>query len=612
MGALRELFAEFFVNFDKERTLEKGNKEVSGLAEHILGIGKTVAAAFAVDAVVEFTHGILEQADALAKQGTALGVSVDWLQGWGHAAKLSGASAEEFAAAFTKFNRNVSEAANNAKGPAAEAFKALGVNIKTATDELGKPEDLLDGVVEGLENIQDPATRTAVVMDLFGKSGARLLPLFSEGKEGIAKLRAEVGELGASFDEAFLENAQEFNDNVDRLKLGVKGLAIQAIGPLLPYLSELAQSSVQLIKSFVQWVRHGRVLQTVLVFLTTRAVGGLWSSLPGLIARLGGARVALMRLGAFALKTVAPFLLLEDILVFLAGGKSLIGDKLDKWFGKGTADSVRNFVKAAKSAPGEVRAAFADLPKDMRKSLGAFGAFLGGWGQSIVDVGLFAVDVLTNGWENALEKIAKLWDGLATSGAAVWTEIKFAGLSVAAALSDQWDNVVDNILYRIGSLQSALGKLLSYLPGFEDLGKEMQQGGLERQQRATDKQGPSASEEIGRQWDEARLKLAREFDDIVVRLKAPATKPGEAPAPGQQPGLPPPATGVAAAPVQQVRQQTIHAPVTNKVQVSNTFQVPEGTPQEQQRDMATAATQGTKKAFDAPQLRARLVPTPGT
>lgn len=329
MSALRELLATFSFDVDTS-ALEAADGATSDVAQGLLDIGKNLVAAFAVGEIFKFGHETLELADNLAKQAQALGVSTEELQGWQHAAALSGSSAEEFAAAFTKFTRNVNEASEAAAGPAAKAFKELGVKVKDATGELGAPIDLLDGVVEGLQKIEDPAKRTALVMDLFGKSGARLLPLLSEGSEGIAKLRAEVGELGATYDEAFLENAQEFNDNTDRLKLGLRGLTIQVLGPLLPELVKLSEYLISGAKSLIAIVKQTNVGQAVFSGLAVKALPALTSGLRSLAGSVW--------------RTVLPFLALDDALTFLAGGDSLIGRGLDKVFGAGAADESRKAI----------------------------------------------------------------------------------------------------------------------------------------------------------------------------------------------------------------------------------------------------------------------------
>lgn len=531
-GALREVLAEFGVAFD-DTGLKKGNKGVDSLVSRLKGVATAVAGAFALREVVSFGKEILNQADVLAKQSGALGVSAEELQGWQHAAALSGSSAEEFTAAFTKFTRNVSEASDSAAGPAAQAFKRLGVSVKDSSGQLGAPIDLLDGVVSGLQGIQDPAKRTAAVMDLFGKSGARLLPLFDEGVEGIAKLRQEVKDLGASFDADFLANAQEVNDNVDRMKAGLRGLAIQVLGPILPGLVELTQRTVRLaksavgfVKNAVSWVRGTKLVQTALVMLGGKGVLMLARAIPALIARLGGLRAMFAALGRFILRAVLPFLVLEDIIVFLAGGDSALGDLIDAGFGKGAQDDVRAmlaeltaFFKLFTAKPDEVRRSFADLPKDLERDLGGFGSFLGGWGQNIVEVGLFAANALSGGWENFLVKMKALGSGVLLALNIVWTELKFAGLGAAASLSDAFDAAWSGIVSGAQAALNAMLDVLAQLPGTDDVvkGLRVKVSGLDSAKAAG-----GASEEIAKMRDKARLALAAEGDRIGAVATAPA------------------------------------------------------------------------------------------
>src|SRR6185503_8496876 len=72
---------------------------------------------------------------------------------------------------------------------------------------------------------------------------------------------------------------------------------------------------------------------------------GMSASGKALLGRLGLLRAAFITLGRFVMRTVLPFLLLEDALTFLTGGDSVIGRALDKMFGPGTADQVRQWCK---------------------------------------------------------------------------------------------------------------------------------------------------------------------------------------------------------------------------------------------------------------------------
>lgn len=580
-AALKEIVALFGVEFDAKQ-LEKGDGLIDSMVDKLKGFGKHVAAAFAVDAIIGFGKEILVDADALAKQSQALGVSAAQLQGWEHAASLSGSSAEGFVGALTKFNKALA-GTRDGTGPASDALKVFGV---TADDVKKKtPLELLDQIADGFGAVTDTTKRTAATMALFGKSGNELAPLLLEGSKGIAKLRAEVGDLGASFDEAFLKDAQEVNDNVDRLKLGFKGLAIQVLSAVLPAITQFSAQAVKAIKGVVSWVRSTKLIQAALLGLTSGGIYKLLTSLPALIARFGGLRVILGRLALFVLRFIAPLLILEDILVFLAGGKSAIGRGLDAAFGPGTAKNIQNLVAELvkffglfKTEPDKVRASFATLPDDLAKELGGFGRFLGGWGQNIVEVGLFVTNALTGGWDNFVSKAKAGGQGILLALNIVWTELKFAGLTAAAALSDAFDNVWNGIISGAQAALSAMLDVLSKLPGTESLVKDLRVKveGLSGSRGSAD-----AQETISKLHDQARLALASQYDVIAAQATAPPGSSGSSGAPTN---------------------------ITNNNNVNVT--VPSGTP----ADVANGVGRASGRAVEKGSLRgtkAALVPTAG-
>lgn len=525
-GALREIIAAFGIDFDPEGNLAKGDKHIDGVTEKLLGFGKIVAGAFAVDKILDFTKELIDEATALSRQATILGTSTKELEEWEYAAQRSGLSAEDFTAAVTKMSRNINEASENAGGNAAKAFKKLGVAVKDSSGKLLSPTDALDQLAVGLEGIHDPAQRTALVMDLFGRSGAQLLPFLSKGPEGLAKLRAEVDELGAGMDETFIKGAKEYKGNMARLNLALKGFGIQVIGPLLPLLGRLTTVAVTAAKGFVGWVKHTKLLQTAFIALIDKGVLSLFRSIPLLIARFGGLSAVLLRLGGFLLKTVAPFLILEDIIVFLAGGKSAIGKGLDKAFGPGTQQQVRElvlqfgkFLELFKTAPEQVRAAMTRVTNELTQKLGGVGAFIGGWWTAIADEGLFVVNILTGGWSNFATKMKALGQGILLPFKIIWTEIKYAGLLTAAALVDAFGSMWNTM---ISSAQAAINLLLDVMakiPGAGEAARNLRADVA----KADVVKASSAVDAVTNARGKERLAIAEEGDRIGAVATAPAT-----------------------------------------------------------------------------------------
>jgi hypothetical protein len=583
LAALREVVAAFGIEFDSKQ-LEKGDGLVDSMVDKLAGFGKIVAGAFAIGAVANFTSALFAEADALAKQAGALGVSTEELQGWQHAAKLSGSSAEEFTAALTKFTRNVDMAAKGT-GPAAEAFKKLGIDIKSATEGGAAPIDLLDSVADSLAGIQDPAKRTSAVMDLFGKSGARLLPLFDQGAEGIAKLRAEVKELGANFDEAFLENAQAFNDNVDRMKLGLKGLAIQAIGPLLPDLVRMTQQIVATTKTFVGWIRQSEIVRALILGISGKG-------LVGLISKFGGLAKALAPLRALLLKTFLPLLILEDFLTFLAGGDSVIGDLIDKAFGTGKAAEIQSFfagvqagwdemLGTAKNNTEEFDRTWTAALNDMRRSLNdTFGPFLTEVVVAAEDTFFAFVKALSGGWDGFSNFAIGLLQGLLFMFKLAWDDITFAALITVATIQDKFAEMWNSIAGGAEKAVQAIGKVLANIPGLGDFGKSLQN----REARTLEGGNVNVVKSLQGQVNKERL---AEAEAIAAKL-----------------GL---AGATATAPVGGPSQTNIQQ--TNQPNI--TINVPPGTDADMARRVGGAANNGMKQAIDLRGTKAALAPTAG-
>lgn len=95
------------------------------------------------------------------------------------AARLSGTSIDDVGAAPAKFSKNLIDV-QSGTGKAAEAFKALGFNAQDAARFLNDPTQGLFELSQRLNDFATDGNKTAVVMELLGKSGANLIPFLKE------------------------------------------------------------------------------------------------------------------------------------------------------------------------------------------------------------------------------------------------------------------------------------------------------------------------------------------------------------------------------------------------------------------------------------------------
>jgi hypothetical protein len=530
--ALRDIFAHFGVDFD-DKALKAGNSAITSAVEGLKGLAIATGGALMLGAIKNFVSDLTGEIAELDDQSRALGVSTQGLQEWQYAAKMSGAEAGELNAGLKKLSVAVEKGAPE--------FKKLGIQTKDASGNARPLLDVMGDTADAVGKIEDPTKRTATAMALFGKGGAKLIPLFASGREEIDALRAEVTELGFAFSEDLVGRAAEVDDQFDRLRFLWKGMQVSLLERVLPAVQQFAvglisfgKRVVQVRKALFDWIGSTNLIKAALVSL------GI-SGVVALSAKLGGLGAAFARLGKFAFRVILPFLLIEDALSFLNGDASLLGDTLEAVFGKGTSDNIRKFASDVKN---EVAGLFDDFSKRPDKLLddwnvfttalrndvsSLFGPEWGVWMNGVIDSSFLAIDILTGGWDNAGNKISAVGSAIMLAFGIAWTEIKYAGLYVAAALSDAFDAMMNGIRSGMGSILEVVAKVpkLSSALGLggADLGKiskELKTG-----------QGGTAREDLARAKAADKSGLVNKYDAVSKQLSAPAY----APAP-QLPGVP--------------------------------------------------------------------------
>lgn len=108
------------------------------------------------------------------------GASAEGLASFAVAAGTAGTSMEEIAGASVKLTKNLTGVDDESKAAGA-ALAALGINIKEFKDL--SPESQLEEVAKQLSTVGNAADRTAIAMDLFGKTGANIIPFLTALQE---------------------------------------------------------------------------------------------------------------------------------------------------------------------------------------------------------------------------------------------------------------------------------------------------------------------------------------------------------------------------------------------------------------------------------------------
>jgi hypothetical protein len=198
-----------------------------------------------VNTFQQFTSGASRSIDQANKLSRSLGITFGELRRLQLAADLSGASSEQLARAFTRAQVTITKAGQGAP-QATAALRTLGLSVK---DLAGlSASDQFQRIAASIAGIQDPARRAAAAVEIFGRSGAQLLPVF----QGLAQnLKDAEGFFGAFKSQLTGEDAKRveaIRDAFTRVSTAVTEVA----GKILAQLSPALVTGARAIEQFLQ------------------------------------------------------------------------------------------------------------------------------------------------------------------------------------------------------------------------------------------------------------------------------------------------------------------------------------------------------------------------
>lgn len=220
------------------------------------GAAAGLAAAGIAGALVKSS---IDAADATNILAGKLGITTESLSKLQYAAKLADVEQSSLESGLKKLSRTLVDAADPASA-AAKAFSAIGLS---AAEIIKLPADVqLQKIADALGQVENASERSALAQEIFGRSGADLLPLLNEGSAAIAAYGDELARLGGVIDSDFAQKAAQFNDNLDRMKTAVQGvgfaLAEEAIKPMEDFTNEIVRlaQDPESIEAIVEGIKN--------------------------------------------------------------------------------------------------------------------------------------------------------------------------------------------------------------------------------------------------------------------------------------------------------------------------------------------------------------------
>src|SRR5579862_8353211 len=266
--------------------LAKSQKAAKDFAESgaILAAGGT-AIVGALTAMSEKAAGFGSEI-YLAEQRT--GVAADTLSGLKLAAESVGGSLDSVTLGLRKLATDAENASNGNKS-AADLFSRLGVSVLDAGGHVKDMNVLLPEVTDALSHVSNNTELAADAQALFGKGGAALLPILSQGSAGLTAYSDKAKETGQSVTDMQAAQSRAFSLAQEDAEKALGGIAM-AIGQVfLPAMTDLTNSVTSHLETIHQWVTdYPQVVELVMnLGLALTGGGGLLLAIAGVTAAAG-------------------------------------------------------------------------------------------------------------------------------------------------------------------------------------------------------------------------------------------------------------------------------------------------------------------------------------
>ena len=209
---------------------------VKNLRMAMSGLNKTFATLgliLSAGAFVRMVKGSIDAADAFGKLETQTGIAANTLQAYVNAGKLAGVEQATIEKGLRRLAQSMREA-DQGVATYKDAYDDLGISVRNTDGTLKTNQQVLGEISDRFAQMEDGVTKTAIAMEIFGRSGAQMVNLLNDGKASLEEFNFEVSD-------RFAQNSEYFNDQMTMIGFTFQGFSKQLADALLPTLNNLAE-----------------------------------------------------------------------------------------------------------------------------------------------------------------------------------------------------------------------------------------------------------------------------------------------------------------------------------------------------------------------------------
>lgn len=406
---------------DFNQGLTSSIKLLSGMAA---GITAASGAMFA------WASSIFNTLDPMVQLSRETGVAIESIQELGFAADTNGSSLDAVSASLREVTKRVGEFEQLGSGPAKDVVEKFGVSFRDANGEIKSADQVMRDLMGTMQGMSQ-AERFSV-LDKMGIDRSLVQMLSLSGDE-MDSLTARARRLGIVTQEQ-ADAVADYNTSLGHLKFGMQGIQNMVAVGFAPVMGDLVERFVELLEANHDLIVNGLTWLGDVVTSTVGMLQRMWPVFAAIAAGFVIAKVAAIGFGGvmsvvlspvvlITAALVAAILIIDDLIVAFQGGKSVIADFFESFFGIDIRPALQAIVGAVMEMVDLIVRLFAPAVDSIMSMFKAIVALIEGIANLLVAGFTMALDKLADAFQAWIDWIGGLFGRMLEGIMGMWGRV---------------------------------------------------------------------------------------------------------------------------------------------------------------------------------------------
>jgi len=237
--------------------VRRNGEAMRGTFDTVTGAIKGMLVYLSGREAIDFSQRMGDAAEKTQLLSQRLGIATADVQRLGAIADVTQSNVDTMAGAMAKLDKSFAAAKGGGK-EAAAAFSQIGVDLNGSYTQM----ELFQTAMAKFAEMADGPSKVALAMQLFGRTGAELIPILSLSQDQLSELNGKLATYGVVSDQA-VAAGNDLADAWDDNTLAMRGLENALTEALAPLLTQAVEGFNGLVKAMVDSYHAGGTVKQV-------------------------------------------------------------------------------------------------------------------------------------------------------------------------------------------------------------------------------------------------------------------------------------------------------------------------------------------------------------